>query len=85
MRAVVLWLRIDEGVHLAYLSKSFAANILKLVLGSTFAQILGILVAPILTRLFAPEAFGLSALFASITGVIGVIASLIVYFSNAAS
>ena len=74
MRAVVLWLRIDEGVHLAYLSKSFAANILKLVLGSTFAQILGILVAPILTRLFAPEAFGLSALFASITGVIGVIA-----------
>lgn len=32
--------------------------------------------APIVTRLFAPEAFGVAALFASITGIIGVVACL---------
>ena len=34
------------------------------------------LVAPIVTRLFAPEAFGVAALFASIAGIIGVVACL---------
>lgn len=57
-------------------SSSFAANVLKLVTGSVFAQGLGVLVAPIVARLFAPEAFGVAALFASITGIIGVVACL---------
>ena len=56
------------------LSHSFLGNVLKLVSGSTFAQGLGILVAPIVTRLFAPEEFGIAAIFTSITGVISVIA-----------
>ncbi|MBE9572357.1 MAG: oligosaccharide flippase family protein [Proteobacteria bacterium] len=51
-------------------------NVLKLATGSAFAQGLGILVAPIITRLFAPEAFGVAALFASITGIMGVVACL---------
>ena len=54
----------------------FVSNVLKLTSGSVIAQGLGILVAPILTRLFAPEAFGVAALFASITGIIGVVACL---------
>lgn len=57
-------------------SSSFAGNVLKLATGSVFAQGLGVLVAPIVTRLFAPEAFGVAALFVSITGVIGVVACL---------
>ena len=57
-------------------SSSFAGNVLKLVTGSVFAQGLGILVAPIITRLFAPEAFGIAALITSITGIIGVVACL---------
>lgn len=57
-------------------SSSFAANVLKLVTGSGFAQGLGVLVAPIVARLFAPEAFGVAALFASIAGIIGVVACL---------
>ena len=57
-------------------SSSFVANVLKLVTGSVFAQGLGVLVAPIVARLFAPEAFGVAALFASIAGIIGVIACL---------
>lgn len=57
-------------------SSPFVSNVLKLTSGSVVAQGLGILVAPILTRLFAPEAFGVAALFASITGIIGVVACL---------
>jgi len=58
------------------LPTSFAANVSKLITGSVLAQGLGVLVAPIVARLFAPEAFGVAALFASITGTIGVIACL---------
>ena len=54
-------------------SNTFAGNILKLAGGSVFAQGIGMIIAPIITRLFAPEAFGAAALFASITGIIGVI------------
>ncbi|MBW1834318.1 MAG: oligosaccharide flippase family protein, partial [Deltaproteobacteria bacterium] len=57
-------------------SSSFASNVLKLVTGSVFAQGLGVLVAPIVARLFAPEAFGVAALFTSITGIMGVVACL---------
>ena len=37
---------------------TFAGDVLKLVSGTTFAQALGILVTPLLTRLYSPEAFG---------------------------
>jgi lipopolysaccharide exporter len=57
-------------------SSSFAGNILKLATGSAFAQGLGILTAPILTRLFAPEAFGIAGLFTSISSIIAVVACL---------
>lgn len=40
------------------------------------AQALGILVSPIITRIFAPEAYGVAALFASITAIMGVIVCL---------
>ncbi len=58
------------------LQSSFAANVSKLITGSVFAQALGVLAATIVARLFAPEAFGVAALFASITGIIGVVACL---------
>ena len=65
-----------KGNILSKPSTSFSGNVLKLVTGSAFAQGLGILVAPIVTRLFAPEAFGVAALFVSITAIISVIACL---------
>ncbi len=55
---------------------SFAGDVFTLVSGTTFAQILTISVAPILTRIFSPEDFGLQALFLSIAGIISVIACL---------
>lgn len=44
--------------------------------GSMIAQGLGVLVVPVIARLFAPEAFGVAALFSSLTGIIGAVACL---------
>ncbi|MFC2015943.1 oligosaccharide flippase family protein [Chloroflexota bacterium] len=55
---------------------SFAGDVLKLVGGTTIAQALAILVAPLLTRLYAPEAFGIAALFASVLSIINVISCM---------
>jgi lipopolysaccharide exporter len=57
-------------------SSSFATDILKLVTGTTFAQVVTILASPLLTRLYGLEAFGFLALFTSITSIIGVIACM---------
>lgn len=57
-------------------NKSFASDVLTLVGGTTFAQIITLLAAPILTRLYGPEDFGVWALFISVTGIIGVVACL---------
>jgi lipopolysaccharide exporter len=57
-------------------SPSFATDVLKLVTGTTFAQVVTILASPLLTRLYGPEAFGFLALFTSITSIIGVVACM---------
>lgn len=57
-------------------SSGFASNVLKLTGGNIVAIGITVLVTPVLTRLYSPEAFGLAALFASITGIIGVVACL---------
>jgi O-antigen/teichoic acid export membrane protein len=56
-----------------YPKTSFSGDVLKLISGTTFAQLVSLAASPILTRLYAPEAFGLVTLFASITGILGVI------------
>jgi O-antigen/teichoic acid export membrane protein len=60
---------------------SFAADVLTLVGGTTFAQIVTILASPILTRLYTPEEFGTWALLISITTIIGIIACMRYEFS----
>lgn len=65
----------ESSLHLQK-KTNFAGDVLTLVSGTTFAQILTILVAPILTRIYGPEEFGLQALFLSIIGIISVIACL---------
>lgn len=55
---------------------SFAGDVLKLVSGTTLAQLLGILAAPLLTRLYTPEDFGTLALFTSITNIVCVFSCL---------
>ncbi|AKB18906.1 MULTISPECIES: lipopolysaccharide biosynthesis protein [unclassified Methanosarcina] len=55
---------------------SFVSDVLTLAGGTTFAQILTILAAPVLTRLYGPEDFGVWALYISITSIISIIACL---------
>jgi len=55
---------------------SFTANVLKLVSGSTTAQLITILTAPFLARLFAPEAFGAAALFAALAGLVSTVVGM---------
>ena len=54
----------------------FTENALKLVAGRVLSQGISVLVAPIVVRLFAPEIFGVAALFTAISGVIGVVVCL---------
>jgi len=55
---------------------SFLSNIFKLTTGTMIAQMAGIILIPVITRLYPPEFFGVNQLFASITAVIVVISSL---------
>lgn len=57
-------------------STTFASNVLKLLTGSVIAQGIAVLVTPVLSRLFAPEAFGVAALFISISSVLVVLSCL---------
>ena len=54
----------------------FSRDVLTLVTGTTVSLIITLLASPIITRLYGPAAFGLLALFTSITGILGVIVCL---------
>jgi lipopolysaccharide exporter len=55
---------------------SFKGDVIRLVSGTALAQGIGLAASPILTRFYAPDAFGIAALFASITAVLGVLACM---------
>jgi len=54
----------------------FVSNVIKLGSATLLGQILGIMVTPILTRLYLPEDFGIFQLFFSIVGLIAIISCL---------
>ena len=49
---------------------NFIANVLKLVSGSVASQILGILLVPLVTRIYSPDDIGVFQLFVSISGIL---------------
>lgn len=53
----------------------FSRNVLTLMTGTTIAQVIPIAISPILTRIYTPEDFGLSALFVAITMIFGSLAT----------
>lgn len=57
-------------------SRGLFADILHLISGTTLGQILSLGVAPVLTRLYAPGAFGELALFVSLAALLGIVACL---------
>jgi O-antigen/teichoic acid export membrane protein len=59
-----------------YINRSeFTKNTLTLFTGATVAQIIPVLISPVLSRLFTPADFGLLALYMSIAGILAVFAS----------
>jgi O-antigen/teichoic acid export membrane protein len=59
-----------------YINKSeLTKNTLTLVTGTSIAQILPVVISPILTRIYSPSDFGVLALFISITMIFGTIAN----------
>lgn len=55
---------------------SLKTNIIKLVSGNGATSLITLIAMPIITRYYPPEAFGMAALFASIIGIVGVVACL---------
>lgn len=58
-----------------FVSSEIIKNSAKLLTASVIVQIIGLLVYPILTRLYSPEDFGLINLFLSIAGVLSLFAT----------
>jgi len=61
----VMPLEVEKGTG------GFVGNVLALSCGAGIAQALSVLSAPIISRLFMPDAFGLAAVFGSIVGITG--------------
>src|SRR5512136_775326 len=55
---------------------SFFTSVLKLVSGTTLAQLITILTAPIISRLFPPNAFGILSVFTSLITIVSVVICL---------
>lgn len=55
---------------------NFKGDVLRLASGAGVAQAIVLLASPVLTRLYAPETFGVAAIFASVVSIMGVIACL---------
>lgn len=68
--------KVKAGIKNLLPKNTFARGVSILVGGTAGAQLLAVLAAPILTRLYSPEDFGLLAVYASLLGLIGVVASL---------
>jgi len=54
---------------------NFVTNVLKLVSGSVTAQVLGIILIPIITRIYNPDDFGIFQLFMSISGILVIVST----------
>jgi len=54
---------------------NFITNVLKLVSGSVTAQVLGIILIPIITRIYNPDDFGIFQLFMSISGILVIVST----------
>lgn len=55
---------------------NFITNVIKLVSGSVIAQMLGVLLIPIITRLYAPDDYGIFQLFLSISSILAIVSCL---------
>ncbi len=78
LRKIVINANIPEGCvrfkRLVY--SPFVHDVATLVLGTTFAQAISIIISPFLTRLYRPEEFGFAATYAAYVAIFSLIATL---------
>lgn len=60
---------------------NFITNVLKLISGSVTAQIVGILLIPIITRIYNPEDFGIFQIIMSISGILVIVSTFSYQFA----
>ena len=60
---------------------NFITNVLKLISGSVTAQVLSILLIPIITRIYNPDDFGIFQLFMSISGILVIVSTFSYQFA----
>ncbi len=60
---------------------NFIENVLKLVSGSVTAQILGILLVPLITRIYSPDDVGIFQIFLSISGILVIFSTYSYHFA----
>lgn len=58
------------------LKKTFTKNVAMIAGGTAFAQVIGIVLSPIVTRVYSPDEFGVLTVFISILGTISLLGSL---------
>ena len=58
-----------------FISSANVRNVGKLLSANVVAQVIGLIVYPILTRMYAPEDFGLMNLFVSISGILVILST----------
>jgi O-antigen/teichoic acid export membrane protein len=61
---------------LKLMSKPFVRNVIILATGTAAAQVVSLLLAPIITRLYGPDVYGLMGVFLAIVGIIAPISAL---------
>jgi len=60
---------------------NFITNVLKLISGSVTAQVLGIILIPIITRIYNPDDFGIFQLFMSLSGILVIVSTFSYQFA----
>jgi lipopolysaccharide exporter len=70
-------LKINFKYYTSHLLKSeILRSVSVLITGTVVAQLLSILLRPVLTRLFSPESFGIFSVYSSLVGIIMILSSL---------
>jgi O-antigen/teichoic acid export membrane protein len=76
MRVAAVWSLTKGKVTRIFLHGRFGRNVAVLASGAALGQAITVLVSPILTRLYSPEDFGFFGVYASMLGIVTVVASL---------
>lgn len=68
--------RLRRKIVEAFLQRQFFRNVAVVLTGAALAQVIGIAVSPIVSRLFSPEAFGVLGSFMSVLGLVSPVVTL---------